>query len=86
MHNVQENTDAAHVLFGYRHRTIITLSSGATCSNRVCNNAVHDYTIDGVTSPNVRIIRDLGVIVESKLSFSAHFAHITAKAHQRTGL
>ena len=50
------------------------------------NNAMRDYAIDGVTLPNVRIIRDLGVIVDSKLSFSAHFAHITAKAHQRAGL
>ena len=50
------------------------------------NNAMHDYAIDGVTLPNVRIIRDLGVIVNSKLSFSAHFAAITAKAHQWAGL
>jgi len=38
----------------------------------------------GLTS--VITIRDLGIIVDSKLSFSAHFAHITAKAHQRAGL
>jgi hypothetical protein len=47
---------------------------------------MHDYAIDGVTLPNVRIMRDLGVIVDNKLSFSAHLAHITAKAHRRAGL
>ena len=50
------------------------------------NNAMRNYAIDGVTLPNVCIIRDLGVTMDSKLSFSAHFAHITAKAHQRAGL
>ena len=50
------------------------------------NNAMHDYAIDGVTLANVRIIPDLSVIVDSKLSFSAHLAHITAKAHHRAGL
>ena len=47
---------------------------------------MHDYAIDGVTLPNVRETRDLGVMVDSKLCFSAHFAHISAKAHQRAGL
>ena len=36
--------------------------------------------------PNVRETRDLGVIVDSKLCFSAHLAQISAKAHQRAGL
>lgn len=50
------------------------------------NNPMHNYVIDDVILPNVREARDLGVIVDSKLCFSAHFAHITAKAHQRAGL
>jgi len=47
---------------------------------------MYDYAIDGVTLPNVRETRDLGVMVDSKLCFSAHLAQISAKAHQRAGL
>ena len=47
------------------------------------HNLSYDYAIDGVTLPNVREVRDLGVIIDSKLSFSAHYAQIVSKAHQR---
>jgi hypothetical protein len=50
------------------------------------NNLTYDYSLDGVTLPNVREMRDLGVLVNSNLSFSSHYAQITAKAHQRAGL
>jgi len=50
------------------------------------NNLLYDYAIDGTTLPNVREIRDLGVMIDSKLCFSSHFALISAKAHQRAGL
>ena len=50
------------------------------------NNLLYDYAIDGITLPSVREIRDLGVKVDSRLCFSAHYAEIAAKAHQRAGL
>ena len=50
------------------------------------NNAMHEYAIDGVVLPNVRVVKDLGVLVDSKLSFSAHIAQTTTKAHQRASL
>ena len=50
------------------------------------HNLQQDYAIGGVSLPNVREVRDLGVTVDSKLSFSAHLAQISAKAHQRAGL
>jgi len=49
-------------------------------------NLIYDYSLDGVTLPNVREMRDLGVLVNNNLSFSSHYAQITAKAHQRAGL
>ena len=49
-------------------------------------NLTYDYALDGLTLPNVREIRDLGVLVNSNLSFSSHYELITAKAHQRAGL
>jgi hypothetical protein len=39
-----------------------------------------------VPLPDVKVIRDLGVMIDSNLSFSAHYASITAKAHQRAAL
>lgn len=50
------------------------------------NNLLYDYAIDGSVLPNVSEIRDLGVKVDSRLCFSAHYADIAAKAHQRAGL
>jgi len=50
------------------------------------NNLLYDYAIDGTALPSVREIRDLGVKVDSRLCFSAHYAEIAAKAHQRAGL
>jgi len=50
------------------------------------NNLLYDYAIDSVTLPNVRDVRDLGVIIDSRLSFSAHYAQIVSKAHQRAGM
>ena len=50
------------------------------------HNLLHDYKIAGSALPSVREIRDLGVKVDSKLCFSAHYAEIAAKAHQRAGL
>jgi len=50
------------------------------------NNLLYDYAIDGSALPSVREIRDLGVKVDNRLCFSAHYAEIAAKAHQRAGL
>jgi hypothetical protein len=50
------------------------------------NNLMHNYVVNDAVLPNVRETRDLGVIVDSKLCFSAHLAQISAKAHQRAGL
>jgi hypothetical protein len=50
------------------------------------HNLLYDYAIDGCPLPSVREIRDLGVKVDSRLCFSAHYAEIAAKAHQRAGL
>ena len=49
-------------------------------------NLFYDYAIDGSLLPSVREMRDLGVKVDSRLCFSAHYADIAAKAHQRAGL
>jgi len=37
------------------------------------------FAIDGVILPNVREVCDLGIIIDSKLSFSAHYAQIVSK-------
>lgn len=50
------------------------------------NNLQYDYALEGETLPSVQEIRDLGVIMDSRLGFSSHFANISAKAHQRAGL
>ena len=50
------------------------------------NNLSYDYALDGTTLPGVREMRDLGVKVDSRLCFSAHYAEIAAKGHQRAGL
>ena len=50
------------------------------------NNLMHNYVINDAILLNVRETRDLGVIFDSKLCFSAHLAQISAKAHQRAGL
>jgi len=50
------------------------------------NNLQHVYAIDDATLPSVHEVRDLGVTMDSKLCFSAHYAQIAAKAHQRACL
>ena len=49
-------------------------------------NLCYDYALDGTTLPGVREMRDLGVKIDGRLSFSAHYAEIAAKGHQRAGL
>jgi hypothetical protein len=50
------------------------------------NNLSYDYALDGTTLPGVREMRDLGVKIDCRLCFSAHYAEIAAKGHQRAGL
>jgi len=50
------------------------------------NNSLHSYSINAVVLPSVTEIRDLGVMMDSKLSFSAHYSLIVCKAHQRACL
>lgn len=45
----------------------------------------HHYTIDACSIDRVQSIRDLGVIVDSKLRFNEHIATITAKAFSILG-
>lgn len=40
-----------------------------------------DYYIKGVVIERIESIRDLGVILDTKLSFSAHFEYVSNKAH-----
>ena len=48
-------------------------------------NLMHNYVMNDAVLPNVRETRDVGVIVDSKLCFSVHLAHMTSKAHRRAG-
>ena len=51
------------------------------------NNKLNHYnTVDNVETDPVMQIRDLGVIVDSKLKFSAHIAKIVTTVKQRTAL
>jgi len=50
------------------------------------NNLLHSYSINAVVLSSVTEIRDLGVMMDNKLSFSAHYSLIVCKAHQRACL
>ena len=49
-------------------------------------NSCHTYTMNAFCLPSVRLSTDLGVLVDSKLRFTDHYAAIVAKAHQRAAL
>jgi len=46
----------------------------------------HVFTFGSNTVPNVNCVRDLGVLIDSNLSFADHISHIVAKAHARACL
>lgn len=49
-------------------------------------NIGYNYLLDGVSLPCTNLARDLGVTIDKNLSFKAHIAQITARAHQRARL
>ena len=51
------------------------------------NNCIQStYSINGTVLENVTKIRDLGVVLDQKLTFSYHIDHITCKANRALGL
>ena len=57
-----------------------------TCNNRIISDSNVCNSVDDIKINNVQQIRDLGVIVDSKLKFTAHIAKIVSTAKQRTAL
>ena len=57
-----------------------------TCNNRIIRDSNVCNSVDDIKINNVQLIRDLGVIVDSKLKFTAHIAKIVSTAKQRTAL
>ena len=55
-------------------------------NNKLNVNSSHCNSVDNVDINDVQIIRDLGVIVDSKLKFTAHIAKVVSTAKQRTSL
>ena len=45
-----------------------------------------DNTIEGIEIGNVSVIRDLGVLIDNKLSFSPHITQLVSTAKQRSFL
>ena len=54
------------------------------CNNKMINKA--KYKVNGVELPQVESNCDLGVQVDSNLTFSQHISSLVSKAHQRSGL
>lgn len=50
------------------------------------NNPQHNFNLQSVSLHNASEITDLGIVVDSKLRFSTHYASIVKKAHQRSSL
>ena len=44
------------------------------------------YNISNVDLPNVRVVKDLGITIDSRLDYSDHINAIVTKAHQRACL
>jgi hypothetical protein len=49
-------------------------------------NINHCYEVNGVSLPNVKIITDLGITVDSNLRFAKHYRVTANKAHHRASL
>ena len=47
------------------------------------NKTFNNYNIDTVQLPNTCEVKDLGVTVDSMLTFKSHINNIVTKAHQR---
>ena len=50
------------------------------------NKTFNNYNIDTVQLPNACEVKDLGVTVDSMLTFKSHINNIVTKAHQRASL
>ena len=46
----------------------------------------HPYYINGMQLSNTSSVTDLGIVVDSRLSFNIHISNILAKATQRVGV
>ena len=55
-------------------------------NTHMLNNCTHTYHVNGCALPLVDRIRDLGVIVDSRLKFDKHIALIVHKAMSRCRL
>lgn len=45
----------------------------------------HDYTLTGITLKRESTIKDLGILIDSKLSFKDHVAYVVSKASSQLG-
>ena len=50
------------------------------------NDKYYENMIDGEVLNSINEVKDLGVIIDNKLTFSAHISQMVAKAKQRTFL
>lgn len=50
-----------------------------------CNKIVGDYTIENEVLKRCNVVKDLGVMFDDKLTFRAHYDHITKRANQLLG-
>lgn len=55
------------------------------CFSRRLNKVSANYSLCGQTVKTVNSIKDLGVIVDDKLSFSEHINHISLRAYRALG-
>ncbi|XP_060802241.1 uncharacterized protein LOC132902173 [Amyelois transitella] len=51
-----------------------------------CNKIVVDYTIENQVLKRCNVVKDLGVMFDDKLTFRAHYDHITKRANQLLGM
>jgi hypothetical protein len=57
-----------------------------TLSNKLCSSFSRSYSINHINLPNSELSSDLGIIVDSCLSFKEHINHIVSKSLQRCGV
>ena len=85
--NFQESLDMLSI---WANSWQLSISVNKCCTKNVTSNNKlnHDLrqcnSVDNVVLNDVSKIRDLGVIVDSKLKFTAHMAKIVTTAKQRT--
>jgi len=85
--DLQSRQDALNRLFkwadtwqlGIAYKKCSALPVGCHSLNRV-------FAFGSNTVPNASCVRDLGVLIDSNLSFVEHINHIVAKAHARACL